>query len=148
MGVILSGLADGRKRALFPLINFLRMCNWPWPEIESKIMEWNERNKPPLPRNTVVSHLRWGQANLRKPWNCPPDGQLYVDIGVCRPDRICRAGTQHIVIKNPIVYPFKKMGKMKRAKAFRGYACMVCNKEFKSMNSLAIHKSRSHDIIE
>lgn len=149
MVLMLQGMTDGRKRALFTLISFLRMCNWGWQDIESRIFEWNERNKPPLPRNIVVAQLRWGQANARNPWNCPPDGQLYVDIGVCRPDRICRAGTEHIVIKNPIVYPFKKMGRMKRTKpAYRGYACMVCNKEFRSMTGLAQHKSRAHDIVD
>lgn len=146
MRVILDGLIDGRKRSLFTLISFLRMCNWPWPEIETKVFEWNERNKPPLPRNILMTQLRWGQANARNPWNCPPDGQLYVDIGVCRPDNICRAGTEHIVIKNPIVYPFKKMKRPK--KAFRGYSCMHCKREFRSLNGLAMHKSRSHGIYE
>lgn len=144
--VMLEGLSDGRKRSLFTLINFLRMCNWAWPEIEEKIMEWNERNKPPLPRNIVVAQLRWGQANARNPWNCPPDGQMYVDIGVCRPDNICKAGTSHIVIKNPIVYPFKKMKGMKRT--WRGYSCMHCKREFRSMNGLSLHKSRAHGIYE
>lgn len=148
MTVALAGMADGRKRALYTLISFLRMCNWAWPEIEAKIMEWNERNKPPLARNIVVAQLRWGQANARNPWNCPPEGQLYVDIGICRPDNICRAGTQHIVIKNPIVYPFKKMGRGKKSKKAyrRGYSCMHCDREFETERSLTMHKSRSHGI--
>ncbi len=150
MHVILDGLQDGRKRALFTLISFLRMCNWTWSEIEQKVFEWNERNKPPLPRNTVLAQLRWGQANARNPWNCPPDGQMYVDIGVCRPDNICKAGTQHIAIKNPIVYPFKKMGKPRnKDKSYkRGYSCMHCDREFKSMQGLSAHKSRTHGIYD
>jgi hypothetical protein len=146
--VILAGLIDGRKRSLFTLINFLRMCNWGWPEIEQTIWEWNERNKPALPRNTIVSQLRWGQANARNPWNCPPDGQLYVDIGVCRPDNICRAGTQYIVIKSPIVYPFRVMKPMKKAYRKRGFACIACEREFETMQGLAMHRSKAHGIYE
>ncbi len=142
---ILAGLADGRKRSLFTLINFLRMCNWAWAEIEQKVFEWNEKNKPPLPRTIVVAQLRWAQANARNPWNCPPDGQMYVDIGICRPDEICKAGTGNIAIKSPIVYPFKRM---KQRKVYRGYSCMHCEREFKNMRSLAMHKSRSHGIYE
>lgn len=144
---VLSGLADGRKRSLFTLINFLRMMNWPWQEVEQTVFEWNEKNKPPLPRNIIVSQLRWCQINQRTPSNCPPDGEMYyVSTGICHPDEICKAGTDKIVIKNPIVYPFKKIKRTK--KAYRGYSCSQCKKEFKSMTSLSIHKSRMHGVYE
>ncbi len=148
---VLAGLADGRKRSLFTLINFLRMMNWPWQEVEQTVIEWNERNKPPLPGSTVLAQLRWCQVNKRTPANCPPDGEMYyVSTGICNPDAICKAGTGSIVIKNPIVYPFKKMrvkrDKPEEKKYQRGYSCSQCKKEFQSMNSLNIHLSRSHGI--
>ncbi|MFB6182662.1 MAG: hypothetical protein ABEI78_01225, partial [Candidatus Nanohaloarchaea archaeon] len=45
---ILEGLEDGRKRALFILINFYQTVGYDWNQIESKIWEWNERNEEPL----------------------------------------------------------------------------------------------------
>lgn len=144
---IISGMSDGRKRSIFTLVNFLRMANWSWTEIEGKVMEWNDKNRPPLPRSIVLSQLRWSQTNQRTTANCPPDGDLfYTDTGICRPDKTCTAGTNKIAIKNPVVYPFKLM-KMKRKERplRRGYSCGACNKEFKNMRSLSQHKSRTHD---
>ena len=145
---ILSGLSDGRKRSIFTLVNFLRMMNWGWQEIEAKVMEWNQKNQPPLPRTIVLNQLRWSERNLRNPANCPPDGDLfYGDTGVCKPDKICTQGTNKIVIKNPIVYPFKVM-KTKKKKVYRGYSCGICGKELKNIRSLNTHKSRMHDSAE
>lgn len=147
---VLGGLADGRKRSIFTLVNFLRMANWSWPEIEEKIYQWNEKNRPPLPRSIVVGQLRYGQSNQYTAANCPPDGDLfYTDTGICRPDSICKAGGTKIAIRNPIVYPFKLMKiRRKTQPARRGFSCLVCSKEFKSMRSLAVHKSRTHGITE
>lgn len=141
---ILSGLQDGRKRSIFTLVNFLRMMNWEWQDIESKIFEWNEKNRPPLPRSIILGQLRWSQRNARTTANCPPDGDMYYGdtVNVCRPDKICMKGTNKIMIKNPIVYPFRLLRPKKRT--YRGYSCGVCNEEFKSMRALAVHKSRTH----
>ncbi len=145
---ILAGISDGRKRSIFTLVNFLRMMNWGWADIEEKIYEWNEKNKPPLPRAIILGQLRWSQGNLRNPANCPPEGDLfYGDTGLCRPDNICKQGTGKIVIKNPIVYPFKIMKKTKK-RVYRGYSCGICGKELKNMRSLNMHKSRSHGYVE
>lgn len=145
---ILSGLSDGRKRSIFTLVNFLRMMNWGREEIEAKIFEWNEKNRPPLPKAIILGQLRWSQRNLRTPANCPPDGDLfYGDTGVCKPDKICTQGTNTIMIKNPIVYPFKLMKISRKKKVYRGYSCGVCNKQFKNMRSLNLHKSRIHDYV-
>ena len=46
---MLEGMADGRKRALFVLVNFLSSCNYSNEEIEVLIKEWNQRNREPLP---------------------------------------------------------------------------------------------------
>ncbi len=143
---ILNGLADGRKRSVFTLVNFLRMMNWPWEEIEHKVYEWNEKNKPPLPRAIMLGQLRWSQRNARNPSNCPPDGSMFYGdtVNVCRPDAVCTKGTKNIMIKNPIVYPFKLMKKTQK-KIYRGYSCGICGKEMKNMRSLEMHKSRMHD---
>ncbi|MBI3190190.1 hypothetical protein HYZ41_00650 [archaeon] len=143
---ILSGITDGRKRSIFTLVNFLRMANWQWDEIEQKIIEWNENNVKPLPRTIVVGQLRWSQRNMRNPANCPPDGDLFYGdtVNVCKPDNICKQGTTKILIKNPIVYPFKVMKIKRKKKISRGYTCGVCGKDFKNMRSLNMHKGRSH----
>lgn len=146
---ILAGMSDGRKRSIFTLVNFLRMMNWSWPEIEEKIFVWNEKNRPPLPRSIVVGQLRYSQNRQYTTVNCPPDGDLYyTDTGVCKPDKICTAGGNKIAIKNPVVYPFRlmKINRQKRA-VRRGYSCMVCSQEFKSVRSLNQHKSRTHGYV-
>jgi DNA primase large subunit len=147
---ILTGLQDGRKRSIFTLVNFLKMMNWQWQEIEEKVFAWNDKNRPPLPRTIVLGQLRWSEKNNRTTANCPPDGDLFYGdtVNVCRPDRICTAGTDKIMIKNPLVYPFKLMKVVRKKKTYRGYSCGICSKEFKNMRSLAVHKSRTHDVIE
>ena len=144
--LILAGLSDGKKRSIFTLVNFLRMMNWSWQEIEEKLFEWNSKNKPPLPRNTIISQLRWHQMQHRQinPANCAND-VFYVSFGICRPDAICKQNTDRIVIKNPVVYPFKKIGRglgNEYKKKFRGFSCDICNREFQTMRSLQLHRSR------
>ncbi len=147
--LMLEGLADGKKRSLFTLINFLRMMNWTQREIESKIMEWNTKNKPPLPQSVVLSQLRYMERKeLVPPSNCDSNA-YYIDIGMCRPDAICKGGTDKITIKNPIRYPFRVMKRTVKKKDpnkkfMRGFSCGVCNKEFKTLKALALHKGRSH----
>ncbi len=106
---MLKGLKDGRKRALFILMNFLKSMNWSYAEIEEYLLEWNQRNQPPLKENYVKTQLRWFKN--KKMTYTPPscDNSIYYkDIGVCEPDSICSK------IKNPAQYPFKKMRKWKK----------------------------------
>ncbi len=146
--IILSGMSDGRKRSMFTLINFLRMCNWQWNEIEEKLFEWNSKNRPPLPKNSIISQLRYSQNNAFNPANCDSN-MFYIDIGICRPDVTCKGGTDKITVKNPINYPFRKMRREGRTKKpYIAYKCAVCNRGFKSMHSLGIHKARTHQIYE
>ena len=134
---ILAGMPDGRKRSVFTLASFLRMCNWSWQEIESKIWEWNERNTPPLQRNIVLSQLRWNEINSRTVPNC--DNETFiVPLGICKPDDIC----DNRKIRNPINYPFRKMAKRKKEGVL--YKCSKCDKGFKTMGSLNIHIARMH----
>jgi len=137
--LILSGLKDGRKRSVFTLINFLRMMNWDWQEIEEKLYEWNKKNRQALQRSIILGQIRYQQRQeSRPPANCFND-EFYVSIGVCRPDETCK------LIKNPIGYPFKKIGKriVNAKEKINIYKCR-CGLEFKSMKSLNIHIGRVH----
>ncbi len=140
MKLILNGLEDGRKRSVFTIVSFLRRMNWTWDEIEAEIMQWNERNKTPLPRTILLSQLRWSKMNERHPANCFND-LFYVSFGVCQPDETCKR------IKNPIAYPLKKLKVQKIEKEPVYYACSVCKKAFSTMRSLNVHLSRMHDIV-
>jgi len=94
---ILNGLEDGRKRALFSLINFYKNFDMNWNELEAKIYEWNGKNKPPLKKGYIKSQLSWHkkQHKVVPPPNCKAH---YQEIGVCFPDNICKK------IKNPLSY--------------------------------------------
>ena len=102
MKIILAGLQDGRKRSLFALLNFLKSTKWPWEEIESKVLEWNKKNSPPLKTGYIKAQLAWHSRQSLKvpPPNCR---QYFVELGVCKPDIICDK------IKNPISYPRFKL---------------------------------------
>lgn len=153
--LILSGMSDGKKRSLFTLINFLKMMNWQWPEIEERVFLWNENNKPPLPKNYIIAQLRYQQSKDNVPPSNCDSSMYYSDIGICRPDETCKSGTGSITIKNPVSYPFRKMKPRNSNKSSetkkvveRGYACGICKEEFKNMKGLAMHKSRTHGVSE
>ncbi len=99
---ILDGVKqDGRKRALFILINFFKSLGLEDSEIERKINEWNEKNSQPLKKGYVQSQLNWFRRNsARLPPNC--SNAMYNNIGVCKPDELCRK------IKNPVSYAVKR----------------------------------------
>ncbi len=80
---ILDGLDDGRKRALFILITFLRHVGYDWDSIEKEIWDWNERNKEELKDNYIKSQLNWhkAQEDPLMPPNFDSKG-WYRDIGV------------------------------------------------------------------
>ena len=99
---ILSGMKyDGRKRALFILITFLRSIGLDFDEIENKIREWNKLNYKPLKESYIVTQLNWfKKQSLRLPPNC--GFAYYQDLGICKPDSLCQK------IKNPLAYVMKK----------------------------------------
>lgn len=116
-----NGLADGKKRSIFILINFLRNMGWDLERLEKKLVDWNEKNVPPLRVNYLRGQLRWHlrqERNLLPP-NCD-NPNFMLGIGVCQPDEICKGRTDNITIKNPVNYPFRKMKipqkKMKKGK--------------------------------
>ena len=101
--LISRGLADGRKRALFILINFLTSLGWGYDDIEKYLHEWNKKNAEPLRENYLVGQLRYHKSQKKKilPANCN-NLMYYVNIGVCRPDNLCSK------IKNPVSYSIRK----------------------------------------
>jgi hypothetical protein len=100
--ILLKGLqGDGRKRALFILINFFKSLGMEDNEIEKRINQWNEKNAQPLKKGYIQSQLSWYKRNKQiLPPNC--DKSNYKDIGICNPDELCRQ------IKNPVNYAVKK----------------------------------------
>jgi len=101
--LITEGLVDGRKRALFILINFLTSLGWSYDGIEKYLREWNKKNNEPLRENYLVGQLRYNKTQKKKilPPNCN-NMMYYVDIGVCKPDNLCSK------IKNPVSYSIRK----------------------------------------
>ena len=106
--ILLKGLqGDGRKRALFILINFFKSIGLQDNEIEKRINEWNEKNQQPLKKGYIQSQLSWYKRNKQvMPPNC--DKPNYRDLAICKPDELCRQ------IKNPVNYAVKKYFKMRR----------------------------------
>ena len=97
---ILKGMADGKKRALFILINFFRSLGIEREETEKRIYDWNAKNKPPLRKGYVDSKIQWSYRS--KPIMPPNCKEYYQGIGVCEPDNFCS------FIKNPVSYTIKK----------------------------------------
>jgi len=92
----LAGVDDGRKRAVFILINFLKSSGWEHEQIEEILYKWNARNKEPMREVYIKGQLRYSRG--KKPM--PPPNCLnkayYLDIGVKCPDSICSK------FKNPV----------------------------------------------
>jgi len=99
---ILKGLKqDGRKRALFILLNFFKSLKLSNPEIEKRIEEWNKKNYKPLKEGYIRSQLSWHERQKSVlPPNC--DKSHYKDLAVCKPDSLCK------FVKNPVNYTIKK----------------------------------------
>lgn len=100
---ILAGIkTDGRKRALFLLINFLRKSGYEYEDIQNMIIGWNNKNYEPLREGYIKSQIIWckRQKNDIMPPNCD-NAAYYKDMNVCKPDFFCRN------IKNPVQYKKK-----------------------------------------
>ncbi|MBI2542569.1 MAG: hypothetical protein HYW24_00055 [Candidatus Aenigmarchaeota archaeon] len=106
------GLADGKKRALFILITFMRNMGWSDEKIQDKVVEWNEKNIPPLRSNYLRSQLRWHfrqDRNLLPP-NCVND-VFYKQLGLY--DMCCKE-IDHANIKNPVNVPLRRLKERKQ----------------------------------
>lgn len=97
---ILEGkLEDGKKRALFVLIKFLRHMGWDWEAIETKLYQWNSINPEPLREVYILGQLNYAKKNNNKAMapNCENPG-YYKDLGLCNKLPLCDK------IKNPVNY--------------------------------------------
>ncbi|HLG24646.1 MAG TPA: hypothetical protein VI564_06990 [Candidatus Nanoarchaeia archaeon] len=101
--LILNGIEDGKKRALFILINYFSSIGWSYEMIEEKLKKWNEKNREPIKEVYLLGQLRYHKQMQKKvlPPNC--QNEMYmVGIGVCKPDNFCPR------IKNPAQYTTRK----------------------------------------
>ena len=95
--IILKGMkSDGRKRALFILLNFFRSLKVPEEDIKNTIEDWNKKNYDPLTSGYVKAQITW---HLRNPARLPPnfDKPHYRDLGLSPTPSELKA-------KNPISY--------------------------------------------
>lgn len=124
---ILQGVQDGRKRALFILINFFRALGMDKDELEQRIYSWNEKNEIPLKTGYIKSQLSWSFRNKIVP---PPnfDKDYYKGIGV-PPTK------EELRYKNPVNYTAKKFFQNKKSK--KG--------DFKNKKSKKKNKSKSSE---
>lgn len=141
---ILSGMKqDGRKRALFVLINFFKSAGMSVDEIEKNIYEWNRRNYKPLPEGYVKAQIIWHrkQKSILPP-NC--DKANYKDIAVCYPDGLCAR------IKNPINYVSAKLhfGKKEYKKNEKGRKREKNESEFKIMRKFGSERDDKYKIMK
>ena len=115
---ILEGMEDGRKRSIFILVTFLRNMGWSDQEVEKKLYEWNERNKPKLRENYIRTQLRWHfkqERNLLPP-NCDHP-VFYKDMGL---DAYCNLCLKEVgPIKNPVNYAFKLFKRERKIRKLR-----------------------------
>jgi hypothetical protein len=103
--LILKGMKqDGRKRALFVLLNFLKNTGYSYEQIKEIIKNWNEKNYTPLKEGYVQAQLNWYKQQNQSilPPNCN-NINYYKEIGVCKPDNWCK------FIKNPVNYATRKL---------------------------------------
>lgn len=102
---ILEGMKDGRKRSVFVLINFLRNMGWDSERVERKLVDWNEKNIPPLRTAYIRAQLRWHfrQDRTLLPPNCENEN-FYKACGLFD---FCSQTVDHKLVKNPVNYPFR-----------------------------------------
>lgn len=102
--ILNNGLGDGKKRAVFILINFLRNMGWSAEQIEKRMEEWNAKNYPPLRTNYLRGQLRWHFRTDKPmlPPNCENEN-YYKALGV---HGLCHQ-LHDAGVKNPVSYPFR-----------------------------------------
>lgn len=105
---ILEGMEDGKKRALFILLNFFRSLNFTREETEKKINEWNDKNPKKLKEGYIIAQMEW---TFRQKKMLPPnyDKPFYRDIGIL-PDE------EEMRLKNPVSYVIRKSKWLKEKK--------------------------------
>ncbi|MBU4241867.1 MAG: hypothetical protein KKA65_03540 [Nanoarchaeota archaeon] len=114
---VLEGkMEDGKKRALFVLIKFLRHMGWSWDAIENRIREWNESNLEPLRENYMMGQINYAKRNQSSAMapNCD-NTCYYKDLGICHKLPLCDK------IKNPVNFAkIRAKSSMKVVKKTKG----------------------------
>ena len=124
VNILKEGMEDGKKRALFILVNFLRSVGWSWDMVIDKINEWNKLNKEPLREVYINAQVAWHkkQNNSVLPPNCSNDS-YYKDLRICCDEEFCRR------YKNPVNFAtrrssaakkYAKKKKVKKVKTAKG----------------------------
>ena len=98
---ILLGISDGRKRAVFILLNFFRSIGLDRKELEEKLYGWNKKNPIPLQEGYITSQLSWSYRNKSV---MPPnfDKDYYKGIGII-------PTPEELRYKNPSNFAIKKL---------------------------------------
>ncbi len=107
---ILQGLIDGKKRAVFILINFLKSISWDIDNIEILLKKWNEKNDPQLKWGYIKSQLSYQKRN--KAVILPPNYDnkaYYADMGI-------KIQTEESRFKNPVNYTLAQLRRQKKKK--------------------------------
>jgi len=97
---LMSGVKeDGRKRAIFILVNFLQSVGWDYDSIQKFLLDWNKKNYEPLRDNYITSQVSWTKRQGKKilPPNCE-NSSYYKSMGVKCDPGICST------CKNPVNY--------------------------------------------
>ena len=118
MQAMLRGMEDGKKRAVFCLMNFLGKIGWNKQDIEEFLNTWNkEKNRVPLREGYLKSQLHHFTPGERLPPNCDNEA-YYKAMGIaCVPGESCQR------FKNPVNYTLSKWRKhlwMKAEQESRG----------------------------
>jgi len=104
---ILKGMNDGKKRALFILLNFFRSLGLEIEEVEKKVNDWNKKNNPLLKQGYINAQLSWhSKHKVVMPPNF--DNEIYKAIGVYEMDQLSEK------VKNPVNYVVRKSGVWKK----------------------------------
>lgn len=101
--IISGNMADGKKRALFILLRFLKNVGWSQEAIEQKIKEWNNTNPSPLSESYIITQNMWHkrQNNTILPPNCTNES-YYKELQLCPENCVCRN------YKNPVNFTIRQ----------------------------------------
>jgi hypothetical protein len=100
---------DGRKRAVFIMINFYKQMGYTIEEIETHLMEWNKKNYQPLKEGYIRSQVSWHkrQKDQVPPPNCSHES-YYAALGIQCPKVVCEK------VKNPVNYAMRQVKMVRR----------------------------------
>lgn len=105
---ILEGIKqDGRKRALFVLISYLKTLGLDFDKIEKIVYDWNKKNYKELKESYIKSQLNWFKKQTKNILPPNHDSNLYYkDIGILTEE--CKK------FKNPLSYTAEVLKKRKK----------------------------------